>query len=88
MKGGFKSRELAEQALAIKISGQQRKRAGLGLDTRKVPTLGELASKWIEQRLNDGLHRSARDDKNRWNGYWKDQIGHLKPDQVDTVDAC
>ncbi len=34
MKGGFKSRELAEQALAIKISGQQRKRAGLGLDMR------------------------------------------------------
>jgi integrase len=85
MKGGFKTRELAEQALAIKLSGQERKRAGLGLDTRKVPTLGDLASKWIDQRLNDGLHRSARDDKNRWNAYWKDQIGHLKPDQVDTA---
>src|SRR5947209_302132 len=85
MKGGFTSRELAEQALAVNLSGQQRKRAGLGVDMRKVPTLGELADTWIEQRLNDGLHRSARDDKNRWNAYWKEQVGHLKPDQVDTA---
>src|SRR5262249_9453779 len=85
MKGGFKSKELAEQSLALKVAGQDRKRGGLGIDLSKVPTLGELAEKWIQQRMTDGLHRSARDDKNRWNAYWKPQLSHLKPHQVDAA---
>jgi integrase len=85
-RGGFKSRELAQQALSIEMGRVDRRKAGVpAIDPKTVPKLGDLAEKWIEQRLNDGLHRSARDDKNRWYAYWKDQLGHLRPFQVDTA---
>lgn len=47
--------------------------------------MSEFAANWIKARLDDGLHRSARDDKNRWHSYWENQVGHLKPDQVDVT---
>jgi integrase len=84
-KGGFASRELAEVALAAQIAKLDRRMAGLGEDPKTIPPLGQLAEAWIEQRMNDGLHRSARDDKNRWNAYWKPYVANLKPYEVDTA---
>lgn len=84
-KGGFKSRELAEMAMAVIIAGLDRRRAGVPIDPKTIPALGTLAENWIEQRMNDGLHRSARDDKNRWNAYWKPYVAHLRPHEVDTA---
>jgi integrase len=85
MKGGFKERRLAEQALQTRLTQLDDEKVGKKPDPTKVPPLADLAEVWIEQRMNDGLHRSARDDKNRWNGYWKDTIGHLRPHRVDTA---
>jgi integrase len=85
MKGGFKTRELAAMALATQLAKIDDELAGRKPDPNKQPTLGELAETWIEQRMNDGLHRSARDDKNRWNAYWKPYVAHLRPHQLDTA---
>jgi integrase len=84
-KGGFKTRELAEISLAGHIAKLDRRMAGLGADPKTIPPLGELAEAWIQTRMNDGLHRSARDDKNRWNAYWKPYIAKMKPHEVDTA---
>lgn len=80
-KGGFTSRELAEQALAAIINGVSAPaREEAPDDSAK---LGELVQAWIDKRMaNRSIHRAAPDEKNRWNAYLKSELSHLKPREV------
>lgn len=76
----FPTRELAERVLA-KISGDLAQgRAGLPPTPSEVPTLQELAAKWLERR--DETHRAARDDRSRWTQHLGPYFGRMRPSEV------
>src|SRR6478735_7601526 len=77
---GYETREKAEEALRKIFAGVADARPALS-DRKDVPTLGELAKKWLERRQH--THRAWRDDRNRWNKHFKPVLGHLQPGAVD-----
>jgi integrase len=79
-KHGIGSETLAKKALA-RIHGEiAQGRLGLPQDPRDAASLNAHAEKWLECRRD--THRSAYDDKNRWENHLKPTIGRLKPNAV------
>jgi len=54
--------------------------AGRSQRAPSVQTLNEHAERWLEARAS--THRSAYDDRNRWDNHLRRALGHLKPDGV------
>ncbi len=80
---GYESRDFALDVLAIIVSNIKLGKAGLPEDKGPVPTLDELADKWLERR--EKTHRSWRDDKSRWTAHWSGFVGRNTPSQVDAA---
>jgi len=81
-KGGFASRELATQTLAAIINDVETPAAKEATGEPGART-GELFDQWIEKRMaNQEVHRSARDERNRWNAYLKRRLARVPIDQV------
>lgn len=79
-RSGFSSRELAERVLAHMAGEAALGRAGMPGDPSSAPLLGELAPGFIERRFI--THRSAQDDKYRWDKHLQPHFGHLRPGEV------
>lgn len=82
-RGGFDSKALADRVLA-RIRGELAvQRSGLPADPRAVPTLGELATDWLERR--DLTHKAAAEDRSRWKKHVKPWFGRRRPAEVDAA---
>jgi len=80
-RGGFDSKALADRVLA-RIRGELAvQRSGLPTDPRQVPTLGELATDWLDRR--DLTHKAAKEDRQRWRKHLKPWFGRRRPGEVD-----
>jgi integrase len=77
------TRKTAERALAVALLNIASGRAGVEVERPPAPPLGELADKWIQRR--EKTHRSAKEDRWRWNKHLRGAFGHLQPDQVDAA---
>jgi integrase len=77
----YPSQDTAERVLARIIGDQAAKRGHVEPDPLSVPTLAELAKDWLARR--DATHRSADDDRGRWENHLSARLGHLRPDEVD-----
>lgn len=82
-RGGFATRELAERVLAHMMGEQAVGRAGLPPNPRAAPLLGDLAPDFLERR--EVTHRTAQDDRYRWNKHLKPHFAHLRPGEVDVA---
>ena len=78
---GYGTRELAEEVLGTILANLTRGQVGLKVDSKEAPTLGDLAIDWLDRRQE--THRSAGDDKGRWNRHLRPWLGKLRPDDVD-----
>ena len=74
-------RKVAERALAVALLDLAAGRAGLEVEGAPVPSLAELATKWLDRR--EHTHRAWRGDKNLWTKHLKPTFGHLQPADVD-----
>lgn len=80
---GYATRELADQVLAKIVADIATGRAGLPPDPKGVPSLGELATKWLARR--EHTHRAWRDDRNRWKLHLAPAFGGFRPADVDAA---
>ena len=80
-EGGFPSREMAENVLALRHGDAVAGRAGLPKDPKAIPTLQELAAKFLERR--ERTHAAHAEDSGRWKNHLAPTFGHLKPADVD-----
>jgi integrase len=75
------SRETASRVLAKHLGEvATRGRSSVGPAARSVPQLDELAKAWLERRTV--THRSANDDRRRWNRHLDPWLGKLRPADV------
>lgn len=82
--GGFRDRATADMALAKILQDIQLGHVGIKPQHGAVPTLDDLARNWIERR--EKTHRSAREDRHRWNKHLGPRFGRRFPDQVNVAD--
>ena len=82
-ESGFKTRDLAEEALNRTITESQSERAGREVERPASPSMGALADLWIERRKK--THRSADEDEWRWKKHLKPVFGALQPDEIDAA---
>jgi integrase len=82
-EGGFRTKLEAEQRLTLLRAESMQRRLGAAADPRKVPTLSELATPWLERRKLS--HAAGAEDASRWRKHLAPAVGHLRPDQVDTA---
>jgi integrase len=81
-RNGFTSRELAEQVLATIASNIAHGKAGIEEEREHQP-LEKLAAGWLKRRKE--THRSAEQDRYRWDKHLKPRVGHLLPEAVDAA---
>lgn len=76
----FTEESNARAALRVIIGDVEREGANLRVEKPPSPPLAKLAIDWLERRKV--THRSADDDRRRWNRYLKDTLGKYLPDEV------
>lgn len=80
---GFRSRDEAERVLA-KVQGERAMgRAGMPPSEKGIPCLSVLADGFLGRR--EITHRSAKDDRYRWDKHLGPAFGHLKPSEVNAA---
>jgi integrase len=79
----YADKDTAEEVLAKIMRAIERGEAGLPQERDDVPTLAELAKKWLARRQK--THRSYTDDKCRWNVHLSPAFGRLRPHEVDAA---
>jgi hypothetical protein len=79
----FGSKELATGVLLKITSDIARGDAGLRPDYAEAPNLEALAKPWLERRK--ATHRSAIDDRHRWNNHLCPAFGTMKPHEVNAA---
>jgi integrase len=82
-QSGFLTRDDAERVLAKVHGSIALDLAGMPLDMRGLPTLGEVAPDWLVRRKL--THRAAAEDGYRWHKHLAPHFGHLKPAEVDAA---
>lgn len=80
-QGGYASRAEAEKSLASITANVRAERDGVPRPPKEVPSLGELANAWLDRR--DATHRSADEDRYRWDRHLEPWLGKLQPTEVD-----
>lgn len=80
-RGGFPTRELAEQVLAMRQARGVATSHGLPVAHLEAGTLGEHAVGFLERRKR--THSAHKEDAGRWNKHLAPVFGHLKPSEVD-----
>lgn len=83
VESGFKTRDLAEEALNKRITDSQSERAGRVVEREPAPPMGKLADDWIDRRKK--THRSAKEDEWRWKKHLLPSFGHLRPEEIDAA---
>jgi integrase len=82
-RGGFESREDAENFLAELATTENLERTGRTLEPSKTKALADYAQKFMESR--ETTHRAANCDGYRWRKHLAPYFAHLKPHQVSTA---
>ncbi len=82
-RGGFAAKALAERFLARKRGELAIRAAGLPPDPKTVPTLGGLATDWLERRKL--THKAAAEDEYRWKKHLAPWFGARRPAEVDVA---
>lgn len=80
-ENGFRNEREAEDRLAIIRTERLQRHLGAAADPRLVPTLGKLATPWLERRK--ASHAAGREDDWRWRKHLEPVFGHLHPHEVD-----
>jgi len=80
---GFLTKELAQQVLNQILVNIAAGKAGLAIDPKEIPTLGEHAGPWLERRALTSS--DVRNDRLRWNRYLANFFGAMRPNEVDTA---
>ncbi len=82
-RGGFHDRKTAQRVLTKVLGEVVQQRAGMPPDPRNFPPLSELAAAWLDRR--DSSHRSADDDRCRWDKHLGPAFGGLRASEVDAA---
>jgi integrase len=80
---GFRTKREAENRLALIRAESMQRRHGIAADPRLAPTLGTLATSWLERRAQ--THAAGKEDGYRWKGHLAPHFGHLRPGELDTA---
>ena len=78
--GPFSTRTEAERVLAKIISDIKAGDRQAHLRAADAPPLDQSAQDWLKRRI--ATHRSASDDRERWNNHLRCVFGKMKPDDV------
>ena len=80
-KGGYPTEDEAKKMLDVLTADARAGRDRMPTKPKPIQPLGELATEWLERR--EKTHRSAGDDKGRWNLHLAPYLAKLRPDEVD-----
>jgi integrase len=79
----FASKDTAEQVLSVVLRNVERGEAGLPRDRTDAPTLDELATPWLDRRVQ--THRAASDDRLRWKNHLNPVFGKMRAGDVNAA---
>jgi integrase len=79
----FPTRKQATEVLAQIVADVAAGRVGRPVKRSPAPPISKLASKWLERR--DKTHRSAKEDRWRWNKHLEPWFGARAPEEVDSA---
>jgi len=82
-KGGYATEDEAAAVLAKITADVRAGWDGMPLAEKEIPSLGELADAWLERR--EHTHRSADEDRYRWDKHLKPWLAKLRPAEVDSA---